>query len=226
MRRVEVLLGLLLLASGAARGEEPAPERIDATIDRGVAYLLSQQAVDGTWQDGYRKNGYLQGETAFPTLTLLRCGVAPDSPAIAKAFDWILKQPFQANYDVALAVLADLSNTQFALYALKAARRLGLELDPDVWPRSVVWLLDNQEKDGFDFYLIERSSALAGFDRLGDHDWYARGARYVLDGQGKDGGIHVGAAEGTLAGTCESLLFPRRASVPLIPRTATGVGSK
>lgn len=43
---------------------------------------------------------------------------------------------------------ADVSNMQFALLALKSARRLGIRVPGNVWMKSTSWLIQNQESSG------------------------------------------------------------------------------
>ena len=65
-------------------------------------------------------------------------------------------------------------------------------------------------------YGLERVGALADQSRIGGHDWYAEGARVLLDMQQPSG-----SWEGSLESTCFALLFLRRAT-----RSVTGVGAR
>ncbi len=241
---------------------------------------------------------------------------------------------------------ADLSNTQFALLALKASHRMGIKVEQDLWIRVATYLVDKQEKQGnkiedFDvpaadnniddvedrkaaqkirerrekesgtrerpknsmqargfrykeswiprgsmtaagtaclvvckselennaayekklapavdkgirdgsawladrfksdqnpgaeadwlfyyLYTVERAGTLTGCARFGNHDWYGAGAEQILNRQKDDGHFEEGTKgelDGMLAGTCLALLFLKRATVPVIDRTATGV---
>lgn len=56
-------------------------------------------------------------------------------------------------------------------------------------------------------WAVERWCGLAGRSKLGEHDWYEEGARWLVDGQG-DEGAWLGTQE-----TCFALLFLRRATI-------------
>ncbi len=76
-------------------------------------------------------------------------------------------------------------------------------------------------------YTLERAATLAGTERLGPHDWYSAGAEVILKAQKDDGHFEEGTKgelDGNLAGSCLALLFLKRSTVPVIERTATGVG--
>jgi hypothetical protein len=66
----------------------------------------------------------------------------------------------------------------------------------------------------FHYYLygVERLCAIAGRDRIGEHDWYAEGARELVATQNDDGGW------GHPADTCFALLFLRRATFTTMDR--------
>jgi hypothetical protein len=68
------------------------------------------------------------------------------------------------------------------------------------------------------YYLwtVERAMVLAGLEKLGKHDWYALGARHLVDTQKKDGSWR---GEHPLYATCFALLFLTRAADP--PRAFT-----
>jgi len=199
----------LTLAGGgaAATGSE-----VDAAVDRGIAWLKSRQQADGSFPGRWAGEGYRTGETALALLTLLKGGVAPDDPAIARGFAWLEAQPLQRTYEVSVSILAlearftpppersirdedplasqirkrfkraapardqrwlqsavsfllrtqhdgglwkypgygdpDLSNAQFAVLALAAAERMGLEVPKEPYLGIVAWLLDRQETSG------------------------------------------------------------------------------
>ncbi len=121
MQPPRALLCLLLLACAAAPaaradstfGEEqvadsPYPAefraRVNAAIDRGVAHLRRTQRADGSWPAPY--GGYPMGPTALATLTLLKCGVKPDDPAITRAFAFLEPQPLLRTYEVGVLLMA------------------------------------------------------------------------------------------------------------------------
>ncbi len=72
-------------------------------------------------------------------------------------------------------------------------------------------------------YGLERVGSLLGVQDLGEHDWYARGAQYLVQAQGSDGSWSPGghSAQSQLLDSAFALLFLRRAT-----RVETGIGSK
>src|SRR5687768_17459135 len=110
--RAALLLALLAAAPALA---QPSPEAVNAASDKGLAWLRARQGADGAFrvqgQGGFQGVGGLEatyplGTTSLATLTLLKCGVAADDPAIEKAFQWLYAQPLDKTYDVSLLVLA------------------------------------------------------------------------------------------------------------------------
>jgi len=75
--------------------------RVNAAIDRGVAYLLSTQD-GGTWE--YRVQR--MGATALATLALLKAGVKPRDPHIVAAFRWLRPKKFTRVYSTACLLMA------------------------------------------------------------------------------------------------------------------------
>ncbi len=62
-------------------------------------------------------------------------------------------------------------------------------------------------------YALERAGVLSGAEKFGIHDWYARGARALLEGQQQDGSWAGGQP---VNDTCFAVLFLRRATRPLM----------
>ncbi len=60
-------------------------------------------------------------------------------------------------------------------------------------------------------YSLERACALSGTAKLGEHDWYQEGARFLLLGQRLDG-----SWEGKTTSTCFAILFLRKATLSLV----------
>lgn len=86
---------------------------------------------------------------------------------------------------------------------------------------------DNQKPiwGGWPFYYaygIERVGSLLGTELLGNHEWYAEGARWLLPRQSPtDGSWHAndfygGAHPGNVSDTCFAILFLKRASRPTV----------
>lgn len=79
-------------------------------------------------------------------------------------------------------------------------------------------------------YTLERAGTLTGCELLGTHRWYDEGADLILSAQRDDGHFDEPSKQeyndATLAGSCLALLFLKRATVPVIERTATGPGSE
>lgn len=78
--------------------------RIDKAIDAGVEWLLGNQNRDGTW--GYRESQYRGGQTALCTYTLLKAGLAPTHPGVAKALAFLESTPPRQTYTAACHMLA------------------------------------------------------------------------------------------------------------------------
>ena len=90
----------------------PAPEpawlppeqqdKVNAAIDRGVAYLEKVQYPGGTWDLNHQT-----GLAALPGLTLLECGVPADDPHVQKAAQFVRGSVpnLNATYELALAIL-------------------------------------------------------------------------------------------------------------------------
>ncbi len=83
------------------------------------------------------------------------------------------------------------------------------------------------EKDWLHYYLftLERAGTLAAVRRLGGHDWYDEGARFLLDAQKADGSWapdYDGERCGPINDTSFALLFLTRATPPVMERPTTG----
>lgn len=114
--RLAVCVSLGLCAPALAGAADLTPERVQEAIDKGVVWLKAQQRPDGSFSVGGAGAGvnspggleaqYPLGTSALAALTLLKCGVEPDDPAIGKVFDWMYAQPLQRTYEVAMLVLA------------------------------------------------------------------------------------------------------------------------
>jgi uncharacterized Zn finger protein (UPF0148 family) len=85
------------------------------------------------------------------------------------------------------------------------------------------WLGDNfsvdknpKESSWSKYYLysIERVGVFAATDTIGEHKWYGKGAKYLVDTQTKDG-AWTGTSENQEKGTAFGLLFLTRATSPV-----------
>ncbi len=67
----------------------------------------------------------------------------------------------------------------------------------------------------YTLYAIERVGMLYGTRKIGDHDWYLEGARFLLDAQ-KENGAWMGSENSNdVWDTCFAILFLKRATAPL-----------
>jgi hypothetical protein len=79
-------------------------DRVNKAVEKGVAFLKrTQDPSDGTWAKGT----YTVGYTAWPTLTLLECGVPGDDPTVQAAVKYVRENVVQSEltYEVATAIL-------------------------------------------------------------------------------------------------------------------------
>src|SRR5258708_26400991 len=82
-----LLLALALsFASVPARGGVTR-EEVERAIREGVRFLKSQQRGDGSWSEV--DEDARTGTTSLVTLALLTAGEAPDSPAVARALEFL-----------------------------------------------------------------------------------------------------------------------------------------
>jgi len=77
---------------------------IDAAIERGVAYLLSRQLRDGSWQNSTA--AFPEGQTALATYALLRSGLANRHPAVARALAHLAEADPTETYPAGLMLMA------------------------------------------------------------------------------------------------------------------------
>ena len=121
------------------------------------------------------------------------------------------------------AGVASLMITSDYLLAEAAAGCNGNVVDADI-DEGLAWLAENFSKLDPDerfrasrtymtLYNIERLSVAGGLRYVGDHDWYARGAQWLLREQRKDGAWR---ADVDVIDTAFGLLFLGRGRAPLI----------
>ena len=81
----------------------PSEAQVDAAIEKGVAYLLSNQLIDGSW--GHREN-FAGGHASFTAYVLMKCGLEGDHPAVQRAMAAARARPGDYTYSAACEVLA------------------------------------------------------------------------------------------------------------------------
>ncbi len=96
-----------------AAADDPAdtPQaRRNKAIDKGVEWLRSQQAADGSWDYGtgpFKMPIHMKaGMTGLSALALLKSGVATDDAAVEKAFAFMATAPIEHTYSAACVLLA------------------------------------------------------------------------------------------------------------------------
>lgn len=217
------LAGVLALVLGLctavpARGADAVEAAaLEAALDKGLKWLSGLQQQDGSFKLPPNResleSGFPMGFSALATLTLLKCGVAPDDPRIVKAFQHLYTLPLRKTYSVSVLVLAiearyapppkaqkkqakrsyssvarrffrgkarkpdlqklqacvaflvghrakngawrypegsesDNSCTQYAMLALKGARRLGAEVKPEIFEQVADYFVAQQDATG------------------------------------------------------------------------------
>ncbi len=159
-------------------------------------FFVATQNEDGGW--GYsaqeRKTSYgSMTATGLAALVVARAGEERRAlaeaecragPEVVKAVEW-------------LAGHLALDRNPEANFRIGAARGQVKEVTDAFWRHYWLWSL-------------ERAATLAGSERLGDRDWYAEGARHLLDSQREDGSW-VGS-EAPFEATSFALLFLTRST--------------
>ncbi len=192
-----------VLALGAARAqrfEVPVKPFRDCR-----KFLRDTQNVDGGYgySDKERSRSYAS-MTAGGAMMLVFCLAAErgvlvthpglnEAPEVNRALQWLANDFDPARNSGAAAAFG---------------RKKGKRSD-NFWKHYWLWSL-------------ERACSVAGVERLGDHDWYAEGARHLLDTQHKGGGWRN--PENMLRGTCFALLFFGRSTKRVITPRWPGPG--
>jgi len=125
------VLGGVAPASGSAQ-EESLALRVNEAVERGVAWLRTQQNEDGSFR-GHYSGSYPEGATALALLALHKSAVSARDPAFQKGLAYLRYRPFRHTYSTGvLLVLLD---------------ALG-EKEYDDWiAKGAEWLLDNRDKN-------------------------------------------------------------------------------
>jgi len=143
--RLLLFVGAIIAVVRPARAEVTA-EQVRQTIERGVAYLKSQQMKpNGNWPE---RPGYRGGLSALCTLALLESGEPVDSPAVQKALSYLRS----------LDELRDTYSTAAQIMAFAAAEP---QKDLLLIRRRAEWLENAQVLDG------DRAGAWTYFARVG-----------------------------------------------------------
>lgn len=96
--------------------------RIDNAIDTGVEWLLQAQNRDGSWS--YSEPAYRGGQTGLATYTLLKAGLSPTHPSVARALTFLETVRADRTYSAACQLLA-FSATGDVRYRPKMKQILG-----------------------------------------------------------------------------------------------------
>lgn len=135
MRRLTFSFFLLPVCAATALAG-PKVKEVDAAIDKGVAYLLSKQQPDGSWETEPRlskpettvdfvpsKYATYGGETAIATYALLSAGQTTKNEAVLKAVNWLERIDIHGTYAVGLrAQVWNMLSDQDKAAAFKFAR--------------------------------------------------------------------------------------------------------
>ncbi len=80
-----------------------AQSAVNASIDRGVQFLIRRQLIDGSWSVW---NEYGGGHAALTAYTLLKCGVSNKHPAVRMALAYTKAHPIDSVYSLSCLILA------------------------------------------------------------------------------------------------------------------------
>ncbi len=80
--------------------------QVNRAVDKGVEYLMGQQAVDGSWPATKAMLDHRMGHTALMTLACLKGGITVRDPQIRKAIGWLRPQKMTKVYDVGVLLMA------------------------------------------------------------------------------------------------------------------------
>jgi hypothetical protein len=150
VRTFAVSLGVLFAGAASAgpvqaQGKLPLADRVHASINKGVQYLLSRQSfTDGSWEqaEGYQRDP--GGTTALCTLALLNAGVPEaDRPKIEAALKYLRGVEADSVYARALQTMA-LTEASMDPRRAPAARKVDLELIR----KNVQWLINARVLQG------------------------------------------------------------------------------
>ena len=128
------LLAALLLAAPSVPAQD-LEQRVDAAIDRGVAYLLSEQSRDGSW--GGLQPRWPRGITELAAYTLLKSGLDREHQALRRARAYLLARPTSLTYPLSLELLV--------------LAAMGYEEDEPAMERALEALLEIRTRSGWNY---------------------------------------------------------------------------
>jgi hypothetical protein len=117
-------------------------------------------------------------------------------------YHWMLRKPWQGDRTVK-----------------KGMEWLSTQWDVTKNPGDFRWANTHWKFHSYYLYGVERAGMLYGSDRIGAHDWYDEGARYLLQNQNADGSWSF--SDKQFLDTCFAVLFLRRAT-KVLPKVYTG----
>lgn len=104
---LRALLGICLCSAAFGQERTVSQEAINASVDRGVAWLLQQQRRDGSWGEndlsptpGPSHRDSRNDLTAFCAYTLLKCKVPKDHPAVQRALLYLEQDRPRTTYAI------------------------------------------------------------------------------------------------------------------------------
>ena len=180
---------LAILALAAARTRRV--EVPDEVFKRCAAFFVESQNEDGGFGYAHNQRSRSYGSMTAGGAMALALGAAIESgqafgsaslrerARIGRAFGWL-----------AADFAPDRNRDAGRAFGSKKKKR-----SDATWRHYWLWSL-------------ERACASAGVEKLGKHDWYAEGARYLLDNQSKEGSWRDPEKE--IQATCFALLFLAR----------------
>ncbi|OJW05735.1 MAG: prenyltransferase [Planctomycetales bacterium 71-10] len=136
IRRTCLATLLAALTAAPALGDVTAAQ-VQQAIQRGVAYLKSQQQPDGSWPALKNQHQHPAGTTALIAHALLTAGEPPDSPAVLKAvanLEQFTADAIDGNYAVGL---------QTMVFCEAAPKRLAARIGA-----NVAWIESAQIREG------------------------------------------------------------------------------
>jgi hypothetical protein len=97
-----------LSSTACAGGDDPPeidPKAVDAAVEKGVKYIMSQARQDGSFEGRYTAS-YPMGYNALCVLALLKGGADKDSRAVKSALAYLQKLELKKTYSVGLLLMA------------------------------------------------------------------------------------------------------------------------